>query len=102
MAKFRVELTLAAHQDIDGIAEYYLKKVGPVSAEKITNKLYEGLAALADFPEIGPEHPDPILARDGYRKLVIGEYVGVYRREGNIVYVYGVFHGSMNYPQLFV
>lgn len=101
MPKCRVELTSAAFRHLEAIAEYHLEKVGPKSAEKITNKLLDGFQILEAFPFSGPEHPDPVLAQKGYRKLVIGDYVGVYRRQDDTIYIYGIFHGSINYPELF-
>lgn len=99
--KYRVEFTSAALRHIDKIAEYHLEKVGPKSAEKIMNKLLDGFNILETFPFSGPEHPDEALARQGYRKLILGNYVGVYRIAKKIIYVYGIFHGSMQYQALF-
>lgn len=101
MPKCRVEFTSAALRHIDRIAAYHLEKVGPKSAEKVTDRILSAFEVLENFPFSGPEHPDPVLARQGYRKLVCGDYVGVYRVAGNIVYIYGIFHGATNYPALF-
>jgi plasmid stabilization system protein ParE len=101
MPEYQVEFTIAALRHIDAVAEYHLEKVGPKSAEKITDKLIDGFQILEESPFSGPEHPDPVLAKKGYRKLTIGEYVGVYRPEGKFIYIYGIFHGSINYPALF-
>lgn len=101
MPKYQVKFTSDALRHLDRIAEYHLEKVGPKSAEKITDKLLDAFEILEDFPFSGPEHPDPALARQGYRKLVCGDYVGVYRKVDEIIYIYGIFHGSTNYPQLF-
>lgn len=101
MPEYRVEFTGTALRHIEKISEYHLEKVGPKSAEKITDKLIDGFAILESFPYSGPEHPDGFLAKQGYRKLVIGSYVGVYRKLENVVYVHGIYHGSTNYPELF-
>lgn len=101
MAKYRVRFTTAALRHLEAIAEYHLEKVGPKSAEKITSKLLDGFRILENFPFSGPEHPDAALAQKGYRKLVIEDYVGVYRKVDDIIYVYGIFHGSTDYPALF-
>ncbi len=99
--KYPVAFTSAALRHIEKIAQFHLEKVGPKSAEKITDTLLGGFAVLQTFPYSGAAHPDEALARQGYRKLVIGKYVGVYRIVENHVYVYGIFHGSSHYPALF-
>lgn len=52
-----------------------------------------GKAELLDsFPLLGPIHPDPFLARRGYRKLLAGRWVLDYRVEGSEPVIYRVFH----------
>ncbi|MDR2900986.1 MAG: type II toxin-antitoxin system RelE/ParE family toxin [Treponema sp.] len=99
--KYHIEFTSSALRHIDKIAEYHLERVGPISAEKITDKLLDGFQILETFPYSGSEHPDEALAKQGYRKIVIGQYVGVYRIIEKIVYVYGIFHGAIQYQALF-
>ena len=56
---------------------------------------------LAEFPLMGPLHPDPELAVQGYRKLVLTKiYVAVYRVIDNVVLVYRIVNGTTNYPKL--
>ena len=102
MPKCKVEYTSKAFFHIERIAEHHLKMVGVESAERITNKLLEGFLILEDYPLAGAAHPDLVLQRQGYRKLIVGEYVGVYRKVGEVIYIYGVFHGSTDYPKLFI
>lgn len=47
---------------------------------------------LDSFPLIGPIHPDPFLARRGYRKLLAGRWVVTYRVDKDEPTVYRVFH----------
>src|SRR5665647_1081988 len=101
MPKFRVEILNPAKNDINQIAQYHLTSVGPKSASKITDKLLDSIEELGDYPMIGAEHPDSDLSKRGYRKLVCGEYVCVYRIIDNTVYIYRVVHGANDYPKLF-
>jgi len=101
MPKFRVEILDPAKNDINQIAQYHLTAVGPKSASKITDKLLDSIEELGDYPMIGAEHPDSDLSKRGYRKLVCGEYVCVYRIIDNTVYIYHVVHGATDYPKLF-
>jgi len=101
MPKFRVEILNPAKNDINQIAQYHLMAVGPKSASKITDILLDSIEELGDYPMIGAEHPDSDLSKRGYRKLVCGEYICVYRIIDNTVYIYRVVHGATDYPKLF-
>ncbi|HVI39359.1 MAG TPA: type II toxin-antitoxin system RelE/ParE family toxin [Anaerovoracaceae bacterium] len=101
MSKCRVEILTPAANDINQIAQYHLLSVGPSSAEKITDKLLDSIEGLSDYPLMGTEHPDPALRKRGYRKLVCGEYISVYRIIDDAVLIYRVVHDSTDYPRLF-
>jgi len=101
MPKCRVELLDAAWQDVDKIADFHLEKVGADSAQRVTDKILDSVENLAQFPLMGPSHPDPELAVQGYRKLVLTKiYVAVYRVIDNVVFVYRIVNGTTNYPKL--
>ena len=101
MSKCRVELLNAAWLDVDKIADFHLEKAGAESAQRITDKILDGVGNLAEFPHMGPPHPDPELAVLGYRKLVLTKiYVAVYRVIGDVVYVYRIVNGTTDYPKL--
>lgn len=101
MPKYRVEILTPAANDIDQIAQYHLLAVGPSSAEKITDKLLDSIESLSDYPMMGAEHPDAVLKRRGFRKLVCDEYISVYRIIEDTVFIYRVVHGATDYPKLF-
>ena len=97
MPKAEVEILTPALNDIDRIADYHLLAVGPISAEKITDKLLDSIEKLGEFPLMGTEHSDHVLQEKGYRKLVCGEYICVYRLIDETIYVYRVVHGTTDY-----
>lgn len=101
MPKCRVELLAAAWRDVDKIAGFHLEKVGVDSAQRITDKILDRVENLAEFPLMGPPHPDPELAVQGYRKLVLTKiYVAVYCVIDNVVFVYRIVNGTTDYPKL--
>ena len=100
MPKYKVEILLAAWQDIDKISDFHLRMVGAASAEKITNKILDTLDKLADFPYMGAQHPDPFLAKYEFRKVLCGDYVCVYKVIDSYVYVYRIVNGKTDYPAL--
>lgn len=101
MPNMRLEFLKAAWRDLDSIAEFYLNKVGAVSAEKIMNQIMDMVKILSDHPYAGPLHPDVELARQEYRKLSLTKtYVAIYKVEGDTVYIYRIVNGATDYPKL--
>ena len=100
MAKYKVEILLAAWQDIDKIADFHMKMVGAASAQRITDKILDTLERLGSFPYMGAQHSDPELARRDFRKVICGDYVCVYKLIGSSVFVYRVVNGKTDYPKL--
>ena len=101
MPKCKVEILTPALIDIDRIADYHLMMVGPQSAERITDKLLDTIMILEEYPLAGTQHSDTVLKKQGYRKLVCGDYVCVYKVIDETVYIYHVVHGATDYPKLF-
>ena len=87
----------AALEDISSIADYHLRRVGPQAAEAVTDRLLDTIALLDAAPCLGPLHHDSALQSMGYRKLVCGHYVCVYRIVDGVPLVYRVFHESQSY-----
>lgn len=100
MAEYKVEILLAAWQDIDKIADFHMKMVGATSAQRITDKILDTLERLGSFPYMGAQHSDPELARRDFRKVICGDYVCVYKLIGSSVFVYRVVNGKTDYPKL--
>lgn len=95
-----VYLTPAA-EDIEEIVKYHLNEAGVESAQKIYNRIKTEINKLPDFPLLGQIHPDPLLASQNYRKLVItSTYVVVYKVIDNTVYIYRIVNGKTDYPKL--
>ena len=93
-------LTPATH-DMEEIVKYHLTRAGAPSARKIYERMKKEIGKLADFPLMGQTHPDPLLASEGYRKLVLTDtYVAIYKLIGNTVYIYHVVNGRTDYPRL--
>lgn len=101
MPKCKIEILTPAWRDIDRISDFHLMKVGPQSAERITDQLLDTIDLLEEHPYMGPLHPDPVLAQNEYRKIICGNYICIYKVIDRTVYVYRVVDGRSNYTQLF-
>lgn len=101
MPKCKVEILTPAWRDIDRISDFHLMKVGPQSAERITDQLLDTIDLLEEHPYMGPLHPDPVLAQNEYRKVICGNYICVYKVIDTTVYIYRIVDGRTDYPRLF-
>lgn len=95
----QAKLLQAAWEDLSNIADYHLREVGPLSAERVTDRLLDAIELLSDNPYLGPLHGDHVLQRRGFRKLVCGQYVCVYRVDEGVPTVYRIFPGSADYTR---
>ena len=102
MPKAKIEFLQASWLDIDRISDFYLREVGPVSAEKAIDEILAHIGILGDHPYAGPVPAEPGLAKRGYRKLVLTKtYIAVYRVIGDTVYIYRFVNGKTDCPSLF-
>lgn len=83
-----------AAADFAAIIEY-IRKQNPSAAERVANKIYGGVVALASFPKQG--RPG---RTKGTRELVFSPlpYIAVYRVKGETVEIARVLHGSQRWP----
>ena len=101
LMKAKLEYLTPAVSDFEEIVKYHLAHVGVSSARKIYALLENNIRRLESFPLLGQIHPDPLLAAQGYRKLVLNQiYVAVYKIVDNTVYVYRIVNGKTDYPRL--
>lgn len=90
-----------AQRELEEIAQLHRNLVGPNSARKITNKIFDALSRLEFFPLSGSLPRDKELRDGGYRYVIADKYICVYNLIGETVYVYHIAHGAGNYPLLF-
>ena len=92
--KVKLEYLAPAVSDFEEIVKYHIAQVGVPSARKIYALMETAINKLSDFPLLGQIHPDPLLAAQGYRKLVLNQtYVAIYRIIGDTVYIYRIVNG---------
>lgn len=87
--------------DLEEIVKYHVSHVGVASGRNIYAAIREPIAKLTSFPLMGQMHPDPVLAANGFRKLVTKPpYVCVYKVFSDQIYVYRIVNGATDYPRL--
>ena len=99
--KTKLEYLPAATRDLREIGLFFITAVGSKSTRKIYQTMRAEIARLQEFPLLGPVHPDPELAAQGYRMLVLTKtYVAIYRVIDGTVYIYRIVNGRTDYPKL--
>lgn len=99
--KVKLEYLAPAVSDMEEIVKYHITNVGVPSARKIYGTMESTIERLVDYPLMGQTHPDPLLAAQGFRKLVLTDtYVAIYKVINDTVYLYRVVNGKTNYPRL--
>jgi toxin ParE1/3/4 len=83
-----------AAADFAAVVEF-IRKRNPAAAERVADRIYDGVASLASFPRQGRP------GRTRYtRELVFSPlpFIAVYRVKGEAVEIARVLHGSQRWP----
>ena len=96
-----VRLLDPAQSELEDIARLYCSLAGAASARKLTDSIFDALEQLSRFPLSGPPMRDAELRSLGYRFLVVGKHIVIYRPVGDTVFIYHIFDGRSDYPTLF-
>ena len=99
---YSVNLYPAALRDMDSIYTYYYIESQEVAiAEKVIKKLWDAMRSLSFMPASHSPIREKRLKKDGFRKLICGEYIIPFLidEEHKTVSVVRVFHGKMNYQK---
>lgn len=97
----RLVILDSAQRELEEIAQLHLNLVGAKSAAKIVNEILDTLQRLEQFPLSGHVPRDRFLRQSGYRMVIAGKYICVYRCVGDEALVYHIAHGARDYPRLF-
>ena len=92
-----VIITEEAESNLEAIGDY-IALDNPEKAKETVDRILSHIEALADFPRRYRVRED--LGRDR-RMLIVGNYLVVYRIEGDTVYVQRVCEGSRDIRRLF-
>lgn len=86
--------------DLDDIWIYVARESGSIDlANHFVDSITEHFYALARFPYLGRMREEDL--GPGHRSLAVGEYVIVYRVEGEDAFILRVVHGKRYFEGLF-
>ena len=88
-----------AEADLDGIWYYVAKESGSTEiADRLIDSITERFFLLSQHPHIGRCRDEDL--RPGLRSFPVGEYVIIYRIEGEDVLILYVMRGNRDIPAL--
>ena len=96
-------VTEAANEDLDDALGYIAEDLSnPAAAKNLLDKVEFCYQQLKEFPLLYESCHDLRLRHQGYRKVVIGNYVLIYRPVENEqkIYILRFFYGSRDYEKL--
>jgi toxin ParE1/3/4 len=100
---YEVLLTEAAAEDFDGILAYLAGDLANAqAATHFLSDLSEKLEQLRGTPLMCEYANDPLLRGRGYRKIVIGSYIVLYRvvESEQKLYIMRLFYGKRKYEDI--
>lgn len=98
--KYTIRFTTHARDDMFRIFSYISNNLyAPQAAKRIMKKIDDSINNLSDYPFSSPLIDDEFLARKGLRRLVVEDYVVIYKIQEKAfdVIIYRVFNGRTNY-----
>lgn len=98
---YKVEILPTAWEDLKQIEDYYLVEFGAESALKVSDAILNALERLEEFPGSGSRTPDEWLNRQGYRMVICGKFVSIYRKVNGSVYIYHIANTQTECTKLF-
>ena len=100
--KYSVYILPKAGGELDNIYLYYYEEsCEQAVADKVTGEIETAILKLEDFPKAHPPSRIKRLAKRGYRNLVIGNYIALYKidEKTKTVTVAHIFHGMTDYAK---
>lgn len=101
---YNIRYTPFAHEDMLEILTYVTDELAATTnAAKLLNKIEKDISRLSENPRSAPLPHDEYLAGQGFRSLVSGKYIVLYKIDdkSRSVVVYRVVYGRRNLALLF-
>lgn len=98
---YRIEILPTAWEDLKRIEDWYLIQFGVETALKVSDHILDTLERLERFPDSGSLTPDEWLNQQGYRMIICERHVAIYKKIGNVIFVYHIADTQTEYTKLF-
>jgi len=99
---YRVEISHNADYELDSILSYITEDLAaPQAAASFADEVYECYNRLEENPYVYEACRDPKLQSEGYRRVVIKNYVMLYKiYDHELVVVHHFFYSGQDYAKL--
>ena len=99
MEKYKIKIFPAAKRDLEDIVDY-LNTLSPQSALQQYDHIVEKIASLETMPERCPIPKNPQLKLQGYRMLIVDNYLVFFVIKKDIVQIRRIVFGMRKYEWL--
>ena len=90
-----------AWKDLEQIEDWYAEQFSVQVAINISENILNSIENLKLFLNIGVFTPDEWLNEQGYRMVICGLHVAIYKIVDGIIYIYHITDTRTDYPSLF-
>lgn len=100
---YHIHFTPMAEDDLETIYDYISRELfADSAAKKLMAKFDKKIMLLKQMPYSSPKCMDGNLCRRGFRKLIVDNYVALYRVNDEIkeVLIFRIFYGRRDYEHL--
>ena len=94
--KYAIRLLRLAEEDLAEIVMYAAADRRS-AAEDLATKIEKNISLLSRNPRLGRIPEDEQLVRQGYRYLIVDNYLIFYTFESHTIYVHRILHGARDY-----
>lgn len=101
--QFRISYAPLAFDDLDEIDDYISQSLhNPSAAQKLLDQFQSTIDQLKEFPMLGSRLNDRFLAKKGYRKLVVQNYLVFYlvNEPASEIIIARILYGAREYRHL--
>lgn len=98
---YKVELLPTAWDDLKQIEDYCLIQFSAETALKVSDSILTMVERLELFPESGSLTPDSWLNEMGYRMVICEKHIAIYKKIGEMIFVYHIADTQTEYTKLF-
>lgn len=99
--KYKVEILPVAWEDLKKIEDWYFINFDVETAIKVSDHILDGIERLGAFLDSGSRTSDDWMNEQGYRMVISGKHVSIYRVIKDIVYIYHIADTRTEYTKLF-
>jgi len=99
--KHGIKYLPAAVEDLATIEDWYRLHFDDGTALKVVDSILTAVSRLEDFPDSGSLPPDEWLVQNGFKMIIAGRHVAIYKKVGDDIYIYHIADTRTEYEKLF-